>query len=97
VSAPQQLNSHQRDTLAHIFRHPLSHNLEWHAVVSLLGAVGNVQETHKGRLLVTIGTATESFEGPRHKDIDAKQLANLRRLLRKAGYAPDSDADVDSE
>lgn len=84
----QRLNSHQRDTLAHIFRHPLSHNLEWHAVNSLLQAVGQVQETHKGHLLVTVGGETETFE-PRHKDIDAEQLTLLRKLLAKTGYSPD--------
>jgi hypothetical protein len=88
---PEHLNSHQRDTLVHIFRHPLSHNLEWHAVLSFLEAVGTVQETHKGHFLATIGNATETIEAPHHKDIDADQLAILRRLLRKAGYAPDSD------
>ena len=90
MGAPEQLNSHQRDTLAHIFRHPLSHNLEWHTVLSLLEAVGTVHETHKGHLLVTIGNATQSFEGPHHKDIEAEQLATLRRLLRQAGYAPET-------
>lgn len=82
------LNSHQRDTLAQVFRHPLGHNIEWHAVLSLLNAVGTVQETHKGHLLVTIGEETETFDPARHKDIDAEQLTNLRRFLRKAGYAP---------
>ncbi len=82
------LNSHQRDTLAQVFRHPLGHNIEWHAVLSLLNAVGTVQETHKGHLLVTIGGETETFDPARHKDIDAEQLTNLRRFLRKAGYAP---------
>lgn len=82
------LNSHQRDTLAQVFRHPLGHNIEWHAVLSLLNAVGTVQETHKGHLLVTIGKETETFDPARHKDIDAEQLTNLRRFLRKAGYAP---------
>jgi hypothetical protein len=90
VDVPEHLNSHQRDTLVHIFRHPLSHNLEWHSVVSFLEAVGTVQETRKGHFLVTIGYATETIEAPHHKDIDAEQLAILRRLLRKAGYAPDS-------
>ena len=89
--APEHLNSHQRDTLAQIFRHPISHNLEWHAIVSFLEAVGTVQETHKGHLLVTVGDTTDTLEAPHNKDIDAEQLAILRRLLRKAGYAPDSD------
>ncbi len=85
------LNSHQRDTLAHIFRHPLSHNIEWHSVLSLLNAVTTVEETHKGNIQVTVGGATETFD-PRGKDIDAEQLAILRRLLRKAGYGPGEES-----
>jgi hypothetical protein len=89
VGAQEHLNSHQRDTLAHIFNHPLSHNIEWHSVVSLLEAVATVHETHKGHMLVTIGGESETFEPTRHKDLDAEQLASLRRLLRRAGYGPD--------
>ena len=89
MGSETRLNSHQRDTMAHIFRHPLSHNIEWHSVLSLLNAVATVQETQKGNYLVTIGTQTETFEPPRHKDIDAEQIATLRRLLRKAGYGPE--------
>jgi hypothetical protein len=92
MGAEKHLNSHQRDTVAHIFRHPLSHNIEWHAVVSLLSAVGSVHETNKGHMLVTIGSDTETFEPPRHKDLDAEQLATLRRLLKRAGYGPDRQA-----
>jgi hypothetical protein len=84
----RRLNSHQRDTLAQVFRHPLSHNIEWHDVISLLESVGEAKETHKGHLLVTVGGETETFE-PRHKDIDAEQLALLRKLLKKAGYGPE--------
>jgi hypothetical protein len=51
--------------------------------------VGTVEETHKGNLLVTMDGETETFDPGRHKDIDAEQLANLRRLLKKAGYGPD--------
>ena len=82
------LNGHQRDTLEHIFAHPLSHNVEWHSVRSLLDAVGDVHETHKGHLVVTIGGDTETLEPPRTKDLDAEQLSTLRRLLRRAGYGP---------
>ena len=34
------LSNHHRDTLAKIFQHPTSHNIEWPDVVSLLNAVG---------------------------------------------------------
>ncbi len=91
MTAPEHLNSHHRDTLAQIFRHPLSHNIEWHAILSLLNAVGSVDETNKGHLLVSMGGETETFDPGRHKDIDAEQLANLRRLLKKAGYGPDDE------
>ena len=89
AATAEDLNSHQRDTLAHIFRHPTSHNIEWHAVISLLRAVGTVQETHTGRLLVTVGGVAETYDHQRHKDIDAGQLATLRRQLRKAGLGPE--------
>jgi hypothetical protein len=83
------LNSHHRDTLAQIFRHPAGHNIEWHSVISLLEAVASVEEAHHGRLLVTLGEETETFEPPKHKDIDLQQVVDLRRMLTNAGYGPD--------
>lgn len=89
MGAPDHLNSHQRDTMAHIFRHPLSHNIEWHSVLSLLNAVATVQETHGGHYLVRIGDQSHTFERPRNKDVSAEEVADLRRLLRSAGYGPE--------
>ena len=88
MGEPGHLNSHQRDTLAQIFRHPLGHNIEWHSILSLLNSVAIVQESHKGHVVVTMGGESESFDPQHHKDIDAEQLTNLRRFLRKAGYGP---------
>ena len=87
--APEALNGHQRDTLAHIFRHPSGSNIEWHSVLSLLNSVATVEETHKGNVQVTLGSETETFDLSHEKDIDADQLANLRRLLRGAGFGPE--------
>jgi predicted Zn-dependent protease len=88
VSETEHLNSHQRDTLAAVFRHPTSHNIEWHDVLSLLNAVGTVRETAKGHIEVVIDGKVEVLEPTRHKEIDADQVAILRRLLRSAGYDP---------
>jgi len=44
------LNNHHRNTLRQIFQHPVSHNIEWHAVVSLLKAIGSVVE-HRDRMV----------------------------------------------
>jgi hypothetical protein len=90
--APIHLNAHHRETVLHIFQHPVSHNIDWKAVVSLLEAVAHVEETHKGKLLVTLGTETETFEPPRHKDMDTQQVVDLRRMLKGAGYGLDEDS-----
>ena len=81
-----RLNGHQRDTVTQIFRHPMSHNIEWHDVLSLLDAVGTVRETHTGHLEVTVEGVVQVLEPKGHKAVEADQVAILRRVLRKAGY-----------
>jgi hypothetical protein len=85
-SQPAHLTNHQRNTLRQIFQHPAGHNIEWRAVLSLLEAVGSAEEQHGGKVAVTIGSETEYFEPPPHKDIDTQAVVNLRRMLTKAGY-----------
>ena len=79
------LNNHHRDTLQRILGHPASGNIEWRQVLSLLNAVGTVNEEHNGKVKVTIGPETEVFEPPRGKDIDVQTVVNLRRMLSSAG------------
>jgi thiamine biosynthesis lipoprotein ApbE len=81
------LNNAHRDTLSRLFQHPASHNIEWHDMLSLLEAVGSVEERHDGKFVVTVGAETETLERPRDKDIDVQQLVDLRRMLTNAGYA----------
>jgi hypothetical protein len=80
------LDSHHRDTLAQIFRHPVSHNIQWRAVLSLLEAIATVEEGHDGRFVVTLGAETETLDHPRDKGLDAQQVVDLRRMLKEAGY-----------
>ena len=86
---PVHLNNHHRNTLRQIFQHPVSHNIEWHAVVSLLAAIGSVVEHRDGMVAVTVGSGTEFFDVPAHKDIDTQTVVDLRRMLNSAGYGPD--------
>src|SRR5260221_11296965 len=86
VSEPQHLSNHHRNTLRQLFQHPVSHNIEWDAVLSLLEAVGSTVEQHGGKVSVTIGSETEFFDPPRHKDIDTQAVVDLRRMLSNAGY-----------
>ena len=55
AASPEHLNNRHRDTLRQIFGHPVSHNIEWRAVLSLLEAVGTVSVRHNGKVAVTIG------------------------------------------
>jgi len=88
-TGPAHLNNHHRNTLRQIFEHPVSHNIEWHSVVSLLGAVGRVEQDHDGKVAVRIGMHTEIFDPPSGKDIDIEMTAALRELLTNAGYGLD--------
>lgn len=83
---PEHLNNRHRDTLLQIFQHPTSHNIEWHSVLSLLEAVGSVEQHGDGKYKVTVGTETEVVTAPKHKDIDVQQVVDVRRMLTSAGY-----------
>jgi hypothetical protein len=80
-----KLNAHHRATVAKIYQHPVSHNIQWHDVRSLLQSVAEVSEGHDGRLKVTLGTETETFDAPPGHDIDEQMVIDLRRMLKGAG------------
>ena len=84
----EHLDGRHRDTLAEIFRHPTSHNIEWHAVVSLLEAIGTVTQHHDGKVAVKIGPELEFLDPPAGKDIDDQMVIDLRHMLTAAGYRP---------
>jgi hypothetical protein len=69
----------------------------WRSVLSLLEAVGTVQEKHDGKFLVTVGPETETLRRPHGKDVDEQAIVDLRRMLREAGLAPDGAAEVADE
>jgi hypothetical protein len=83
---PVHLSSNHRDTLLQIFQHPTSHNIEWHSVLSLLEAVGAVQQEHDGKFHVKIGDEVEVLTRPKDKDISVQQVVDVRRMLTGAGY-----------
>lgn len=85
---PEHLSNHHRNTLRQLFQHPVSHNIEWRAVLSLLEAIGSVDENRDGKAAITLGSNTEFLDPPAHKDIDAQTVVDLRRMLSTAGYGP---------
>ena len=86
MAEPVHLNNHHRNTLHEIFRHPVSHNIEWHAVISLLEAIGSVDRRHDGKLEVTVGAQRATFDPRAQKDLDTQTVIDLRQLLSAAGY-----------
>lgn len=84
------LNHHHQVTVEGIFRHPVGHNVEWHDVLSLLEKVGTVVEKGNGRFTVTVGAETETFDEPRHHDVDVQQVLDVRRMLQGVGITPES-------
>jgi hypothetical protein len=85
-----ELDGHHQATVEKIFHHPVSHNIQWHDVLSLLQSVATVTEEHDGRYKVTLGSETETFDAPGHHDIDEQQVVDLRRMLQGAGITPKS-------
>lgn len=55
-------------------------------MLSLLEAVGSVEQHHDGKYTVSVGTESEVLKPPKHKDIDIQQVVDLRRMLTSAGY-----------
>ncbi len=88
MSEDIELDGHHRATVEKIFGHPVSHNIQWHDVLSLLKEVGTVVEEHDGRHKVTLGSETETFNTPPHHDINEQQVVDLRRMLKGAGISP---------
>jgi hypothetical protein len=87
TSEPMDMSNEHRDTLLQILRHPTSHNVEWRAALSLLEAIGSVEQRPDGKYLVRLGAETEVFVRPKDKDIDTQQIVDLRRMLTGAGYS----------
>ena len=79
------LDAHHRRTAQAILSHPVSHNIEWRDVLSLLEAIGTVTEEHNGKFKVEVGGEAERLERPHGKDIDEQTVVDLRRMVSAAG------------
>jgi hypothetical protein len=86
ISGPENLSGHHRDTLLQIFQEKTNYNVEWHDVMSLLEAIGSIEQQHDDMFVFRLGQETEVLRRPSDKDIDGQQLVDLRRILTNAGY-----------
>jgi hypothetical protein len=79
------LDRHHRRTAEAILSHPVSHNIEWRDVLSLLEVAGEVTEEHNGKFKVSVGGETETLHRPSGKDVGEQMVVDLRRMLAAAG------------
>jgi hypothetical protein len=79
-----------RRTLDAIYRHPLSHNLSWREVVSLIAAIGDAEEKVNGEVVFRVGDARVSITRPHAKDLLAADVIDLRHFLTRAGWSPEA-------
>jgi hypothetical protein len=82
------LNHHHRVTLEKLFSHPLSGNIEWRQVLSLLEAAGTTTQEPNGKVKVELGGETMVLQPPDDKDVGRQMIVDLRRLLTNAGLQP---------
>lgn len=87
------LTSHHRATLHKVFDHGGgAHNVGWREVISLLEAVGTVDEEHNGKFRVGLGDSLLFLHRPTHKDVDTQMLVDIRKGLKSASYGPGTPA-----
>jgi hypothetical protein len=85
MNTTASLTGSHRRTYATIFQHPISHNLEWRSVVSLLGCLGEIAEESNGNLRVTRNGHTLVLHPPRTKDVsESHEVMSVRHFLEQS-------------
>ena len=85
-----KLDSHHRTTAERIFRHPTSHNIQWHDVQSLLEAFGDCRETKHHSYEVKVAEEIVIFRGPLGRDLTDEHVVEVRKVLGKVGITPET-------
>lgn len=88
MTTPPSLNGSHLRTYEKIFQHPVSHNLEWRELRSLLGHIGQVTEESNSHLSVVRNGHTLMLRRTRSKDIaDIDELMAVRHFLEQSDAA----------
>lgn len=83
--------SHKHEALIHsIFHDPISANIHWREVESLLGHLGaQVEQLGGGRIRARIAHAEAVLHRPHHgSTLDRSAVRDLRGFLAAAGHTP---------
>jgi hypothetical protein len=88
------LHGAHRRTFDAIFQHPVSRNLHWRDVRSLLNALAEVVDEPNGNVKVSRGGQTLVIHPSRDKDVaEVAELMEIRHFLQRSGAAaPEPEA-----
>lgn len=88
MTTPPSLSGSHLRTYEKIFQHPVSHNLEWRELRSLLSHMGQVTEESNGHLDVTRNGHNLVLRRAQSKDLaDIDELMAVRRFLQLSDTA----------
>ena len=85
-----KLDSHHRVTAERMFRHPTSHNIQWHDVFSLLEVIGDGRETTHGSYEFKVDDTVHLFAAPLGRDLTDRHIVEIRKVLRQVGITPET-------
>src|SRR5580704_15784981 len=82
------MSTADRRTLEAIFHHPVPHNLSWMDTLRLLTHLGSAEEKADGKYSLTIEGRHIIFRKPHNKNLEAREVTELRHYLAAAGVSP---------
>jgi hypothetical protein len=86
------MSSKHRNLLRAIFQDPISANIHWREVESLLHHVGaDIEPAHGARFRVVLGRFEAFLHHPHQSNVcDRQTIKSLREFLARAGVTPSS-------
>jgi hypothetical protein len=86
------LNRRNQATLDAIFAKPVSPNIRWSAIETLLGALGaTLTEARGSRVAIELNGQEAVFHRPHPRPVtDRGAVVSMRRFLTQAGVTPES-------
>ncbi len=88
------LSKSSRGTIEALYRHPLSHNVEWSDVVALFDKLGTVDRKPHNEIAFGIGGEHHRVHRPHGKDLSGTEVMAFRHMLTRAGWAPHNSEPV---
>jgi hypothetical protein len=84
------VNARQSKTLSAIFVHPTPGNIRWSEIVSLIAAIGDVDEKRSGsRVAFTVNGLTHITHKPHPgSEVGRASVRDIRDFLKDAGVTP---------